>query len=149
MKVLLLEDVKAQGKKGDVVNVSDGYARNFLFPKKLAAELTPTIMNEIKNKEAAKAHRLEEEKKLARENAEKMSGITVKIYATSGADQRLYGAIASKEIAEELKKQFGIEIDKRKIMLDNPIKSYGAYTLDVKLHTDIMGKLSVVVAEKN
>jgi large subunit ribosomal protein L9 len=149
MKVLLLEDVKAQGKKGDVVNVSDGYARNFLFPKKLATELTPTIINEIKTKEAAKAHRLAEEKKLAQQNAEKLQGITVKIYASSGADQRLYGAITSKEIAEELKKQFDIEVDKRKIMLDSAIKSYGSYTLDVKLHTDIVGKLSVVVAAKD
>jgi len=104
MKVLLLEDVKAQGKKGEVVNVSDGYARNFLFPKKLACELTPTIINDLKNKEAAKAHKLAEEKKLAKENAEKLQGITVKIYASSGADSRLYGAITSKEIAEELKK---------------------------------------------
>ncbi len=148
MKVLLLEDVKAQGKKGEVVNVSDGYARNFLFPKKLATEITPTILNEIKTKEAAKQHRLAEEKKQAQENAAKLSGITVKIYATSGADSRLYGAITSKEIAEELKKQFDIDVDKRKIVLDNPIKSYGAYTLDVKLHAEITGKLSVVIASK-
>ncbi len=149
MKVLLLEDVKAQGKKGDVVNVSDGYARNFLFPKKLATEITPTILNELKTKEAAKQHRLAEEKKLAQENAAKLSGITVKIYATSGADSKLYGAITSKEIAEELKKQFDIDVDKRKIVLENPIKSYGAYTLDVKLHAEITGKLSVVIASKD
>ena len=148
MKVLLLEDVKAQGKKGEVVNVSDGYARNFLFPKKLACELTPTIINDLKNKEAAKAHKLAEEKKLAKENAEKLQGITVKIYASSGADSRLYGAITSKEIAEELKKQHNIEVDKRKIVLDNAIKAYGSYTLDVKLHPEITGKLSVVIASK-
>ena len=148
MKVLLLEDVKAQGKKGEVVNVSDGYARNFLFPKKLACELTPTINNDLKNKEAAKAHKLAEEKKLAKENAEKLQGITVKIYASSGADSRLYGAITSKEIAEELKKQHNIDVDKRKIVLDNAIKAYGSYTLDVKLHPEITGKLSVVIASK-
>ena len=148
MKVLLLEDVKAQGKKGEVVNVSDGYARNFLFPKKLACELTPTIINDLKNKEAAKAHRLAEEKKLAKENAEKLQGITVKIYASSGADSRLYGAITSKEIAEELKKQHGIDVDKRKIVLDNAIKAYGSYTLDIKLHPEITGKVSVVIASK-
>ncbi len=148
MKVLLLQDVKAQGKKGEVVNVSDGYARNFLFPKKLAAELTPTIMNEIKTKEEAKAHKLAEEKKHAKETAEKLQSITVKIYASSGADQRLYGAITSKEIAEELKKQFDIEIDKRKIVLDSAIKCYGSYTLDVKLHPEVPGKLSVVIASK-
>ena len=149
MKVLLLADVKAQGKKGDVVNVSDGYARNFLFPKKLAAEVTPAIMNEIKTKEEAKAHRLAEEKKQAQEYAKRFEGIAVKIYASSGTDQRLYGAITSKEIAEELKAQFDIDIDKRKIVLGDPIKSYGTYTLDVKLHPEVPGKLSVIVANKN
>lgn len=149
MKVLLLQDVRAQGKKGDVVTVSDGYARNFLFPRKLAAELTPAIMNEIKTKEEAKQHKLAEEKKTAQENAVKLQGITVKIYASSGADSRLYGAITAKEIAEELKKQFDIDIDKRKIELDSAIKAYGAYTLEVKLHPDVTGKLSVVVASKD
>lgn len=149
MKVLLLQDVRAQGKKGDVVTVSDGYARNFLFPRKLAAELTPAIMNEIKTKEEAKRHKLAEEKKTAQENAVKLQGITVKIYASSGADSRLYGAITAKEIAEELKKQFDIDIDKRKIELDSAIKAYGTYTLEVKLHPDVTGKLSVVVASKD
>ena len=149
MKVLLLEDVKAQDKKGDVVNVSDGYARNFLFPKKLAAEITPAILNEIKNKQAATEHRLAEEKKLARENSEKLQSVTVKIYASSGSDSRLYGAITSKEIADELKKQYGIEIDKRKIVLESAIKAYGSYVLDVKLHPEITGKLTVVVASKD
>lgn len=149
MKVLLLQDVRAQGKKGDVVSVSDGYARNFLFPRKLAAELTPAIMNEIKTKDEAKQHRLAEEKKQAQENAEKLQAITVKIYASSGADSRLYGAITAKEIAEELKKQYNIDIDKRKIELDTAIKSYGSYTLNVKLHADVVGKLSVVVASKD
>lgn len=149
MKVLLLQDVRAQGKKGDVVTVSDGYARNFLFPRKLAAELTPAIMNEIKTKEEAKQHKFAEEKKTAQENAVKLQGITVKIYASSGADSRLYGAITAKEIAEELKKQFDIDIDKRKIELDSAIKAYGTYTLEVKLHPDVTGKLSVVVASKD
>jgi large subunit ribosomal protein L9 len=148
MKVILKADVKGNGKKGEIINVSDGYARNFLFPKKLACELTPTIINDLKNKEAAKAHKLAEEKKLAKENAEKLQGITVKIYASSGADSRLYGAITSKEIAEELKKQHNIDVDKRKIVLDNAIKAYGSYTLDVKLHPEITGKLSVVIASK-
>lgn len=149
MKVLLLQDVRAQGKKGEVVTVSDGYARNFLFPRKLAAELTPAILNEIKTKEEAKQHRLAEEKKQAQEIAVKLQGITVKIYASSGADSRLYGAITAKEIAEELKKQFDIDIDKRKIELDAAIKAYGTYVLDVKLHADVAGKLSVVVAAKD
>ena len=149
MKVLLLQDVRAQGKKGEVVTVSDGYARNFLFPRKLAAELTPAILNEIKTKEEAKQHKLAEEKKTAQENAVKLQGITVKIYASSGADSRLYGAITAKEIAEELKKQFDVDIDKRKIELDSAIKAYGTYTLEVKLHPEVTGKLSVVVASKD
>ncbi len=149
MKVLLLEDVKAQGKKGEVVNVSDGYARNFLFPKKLATEVTPAILGEIKSKEASKQHKMAEEKKAAQETAAKFSSLAVKIYATSGADGRFYGSITNKEIAEELKTQFGIDIDKRKIILDSPIKAFGSYTLDVKLHTEVSGKLNIIVAQKS
>ena len=149
MKVLLLQDVKAQGKKGDVVNVSDGYARNFLFPKKLATEVTPAIMGELKSKEESKQHRMAEEKKAAQETAKKLEGLAVKIYATSGADGRFYGSITNKEIAEELKAQTGIDVDKRKVILDSPIKAFGSYTLDVKLHTEITGKLNVIIAQKN
>ncbi len=148
MKVLLLADVKGQGKKGEIVNVSDGYARNFLLPKKLAAEATAQVLNEVKGKEEARLHRIEEEKKAARENAKKLEGVVVKIYATAGADGRIYGSVTAKEIAEALLAQSGIEVDKRKISLDGAIKNFGTYSLDVKLYSEISGKLNVVVASK-
>ena len=147
MKVLLLQDVKAQGKKGEVVNVSDGYARNFLFPKKLAVEADAKIMNDIKNKESAKQHKIELEKQAARDTAAKLQSVVVKIRIQAGTDGRVYGSVTSKDIAEALMEQHGIEIDKRKIVLDAPIKNYGTYTLDVKLYPEIAGKINVVVCE--
>ncbi len=149
MKVLLLQDVKAQGKKGQLVDVSDGYAANFLFPKKLACPADAKIMNELKGKEEAKKHKEALEKKQAEETAAKFAEILVKIYATSGADGRFYGAVTSKEIADSLKEQTGIEVDKRKIVLPDAIKAFGTYTVDVKLYPEIIGKLSVLVAQKD
>lgn len=146
MKVVLLQDVKGQGKKEQIVEVSDGYARNFLFPKKLAAEATPKIMNDIKNKEAAKQHRIELEKQAARETAEKFQGIVVKIKVQQGAaDGKFYGSVTTKDISEALKAQFGIDVDKRKMVLNENIKSYGNYSVDVKLYPEISGKLNVLV----
>ena len=145
MKVVLLKDVKGQGKKDQIIDVSDGYARNFLFPKKLAAVADAKVLNDIKNKEAAKARRIELEKQAARETAAQFEGIVVKIRVTSGADGRLYGAVTTKDIAEALKEQHSIEVDKRKIVLDDPIKAYGTYTVDIKLYPEITGKLNVIV----
>lgn len=145
MKVVLLQDVKGQGKKDQIIDVSDGYARNFLFPKKLAALADAQVLNDIKNKEAAKARRIELEKQAARDTAAKFEGLIVKIKVSSGADGKLYGAVTTKDIAEALKEQHDIEVDKRKIVLDEPIKAYGTYTLDVKLYPEIAGKLSVLV----
>ncbi len=147
MKVVLLQDVKGQGKKDQIVEVSDGYARNFLLPKKLAAIADAAVMNDIKNKEAAKAHKIEVEKKEARDLAEKLQSITVKLKIQGGADGRVYGSVTSKDIAEALEAQHKITIDKRKIVLDAPIKNYGAYTLDVKLYPEIGGKINLVVIE--
>ncbi|MBR5444816.1 MAG: 50S ribosomal protein L9 [Clostridia bacterium] len=147
MKVVLLQDVKGQGKKDQIVDVSDGYARNFLLPKKLAAIADASVMNDIKNKEAAKAHKIEVEKKEARDLAEKLQSLTVKLKIQGGADGRVYGSVTSKDIAEALKAQHAIDIDKRKIVLDAPIKNYGAYTLDVKLYPEIGGKINLVVIE--
>lgn len=149
MKVLLLQDVKGKGKKDTIVDVSDGYARNFLLPKGVAVEANAKIMNDYKNKQAAKKHHEEMEKAAAKETAERLSGIVVKIYATGGADSRLYGAVTSKEISEELEKQHGIVVDKRKIVLEDPIKAYGSYTLDAKLYPEISGKINVVVTQKD
>ena len=147
MKVVLLQDVKAQGKKGDLVNVSDGYARNFLFPKGLAVEADAKVLNELKSKEEARLHKIEEEKAAARAVAEKLAGIVVKLKSTAGADGRLYGSITAKDIAEELANKHGISIDKRKIAMDGPIRAFGTYALDVKLYTEINGKINVVVSD--
>jgi large subunit ribosomal protein L9 len=148
MKVLLLQDVKGQGKKGELVNVSDGYARNFLLPKKLAVIADNAVMNEIRTKDEAKKFREAEEKKAAQENAVKLQSVVVKLYATAGADGKFFGAISSKEIADELKKVSGIDVDKRKILTES-IKAFGTYAIDVKLHPEVMGKINLVVAQKD
>ncbi|MBO5379659.1 MAG: 50S ribosomal protein L9 [Clostridia bacterium] len=148
MKVVLLQDVKAQGKKNDIVEVSEGYARNFLFPKKLAIPADAKAINDIKNKKSSEAHKIEVEKAAARELAAKLEGITVKLNIEGGSEGRLYGAVTAKDIAEALKSQFGIEIDKRKIMLDAPIKAYGTYKIDAKLYQEVSGKVTVSVLEK-
>ena len=145
MKVVLLADVKGQGKKNDVINVSDGYARNFLLPRKLAIEADAKVMNEIKGREASIKHKIEVETSEAKALAAKLDTILVKIPASSGADGRLYGSITSKDIAEKLEKDYGITVDKRKIQLSDPIRAYGKYDLDVKLYTDIVGKVHVLV----
>ena len=148
MKVVLLADVKGQGKKGQVVNVSDGYARNFLFPKNLATPADNKIMNELKGKEEARLRQIELEKQAARDTAEKLKSISVKIKARAGSDGRIYGSVTSKEIAEQLKAQHSIEIDRRKINLQDPIKAFGTYLPEVKLYPEITGKITVVVTDK-
>ena len=147
MKVLLLADVKGQGKKDQIVEVSDGYARNFLFPKKLAIVADAKVMSETKSKEEAKQFKLKEEKSAAKALADKLGTLTVKITASSGGDGRLYGSITSKDIAEKLKEQYNIEIDKRKLVLSENIKSYGTYDVEVKVYPEISAKLKVTVAE--
>ncbi len=147
MKVILLKDVKGTGVKGDVVNVSDGYARNFLFPKGLAVEATKSNLNELKNKERAQQKRIEQEKQEARELAKKISDITLVIKAKSGENGKLFGSVTNKEIAQELKKQHNITIDRKKIVLDEPIKQLGQMELEVKLYPEISGKLTVKVEE--
>lgn len=148
MKVLLLQDVKSQGKKDQIIEVSEGYARNFLFPKKLAIPADAKAINDAKNRQSSKEHKISVERDNAKALATKLEALTVKLSAECGADGRFYGAITSKDISEGLKAQHGIDIDKRKIMLDAPIKAYGTYKLDVKLYTDVTGKLTVMVVEK-
>lgn len=147
MKVLLLTDVKGQGKKDQIVEVSDGYARNFLFPKKLAVIADAKVMSEAKSKEESKQFKLKEEKAAAKALADKISTLTVKIKATSGADGRLYGSVTSKDIAEKLKEQHKIDIDKRKLVLNDNIKAYGTYEIEVKVYPEISAKLKVSVSE--
>ncbi len=145
MKVVLLQDVKGQGKKDEIITVSDGYARNYLIPKKLAAEADAKILNDIKNKEAAKQRKIELEKKAAKETAEKLQGVIVKIKIQQGADGKFYGSVTNKDSAEALLEQHGIEIDKRKLVINDPIKAYGTYTVDAKIYPEISGKINVLI----
>lgn len=147
MQVILLEDVKGHGKKGQLVNVSDGYARNFLFPKNLAKEATASAQAELKSQADAKAHHYEQEKQKAKETAELISGKTVKIIAKAGSGGKLFGAVTSKEIATELNKLLGVNIDKKKLSVSD-IKNFGEYTASVKLFTDVTTTFTVVVADK-
>ena len=148
MKVILTQDVKGQGKKGQAVNVSDGYARNFLLPKGLAVVADAAAMNDLKNKEASRLHKIEVERAAANEIKAKLETLTVKIGATAGADGRLYGSVTSKEIAQSLEDQHKIAIDKRKIDLSDPIRAFGSYSVTVKLYTDVIGKINVVISDK-
>ncbi len=147
MKVMLLQDVKGQGKKDQIVNVSDGYARNFLFPRKLAVEADAKAMADAKNKEAAKQFKIEQDKAAARDIAARLEAVQVKIKATAGADGRLYGSITTADVADALKEQAGIELDKRKIVSEAPIKAFGSYTLEVKLYPEIVGKINLIVCQ--
>lgn len=146
MKVVLLADVKGHGKKGELVNVSDGYARNFLFPKKLAVEADNSALNELKNREEAKAHHKKEEIAAAKATAEKLEGKSVKIIAKAGASGRLFGSVTSKEIAAEISKTLGVEIDRKKMTVSD-IKNFGEYTAEIKLYQGISAKITVVVSE--
>ena len=145
MKVILTADIKGQGKKDQIVDVSDGYARNFLFPKKLAVVADNKALNEVKNKEASKQYKIETEKAAANAIAAKLAEVVVKISVNAGTDGRLYGSITSKDIAEALAKQHGVTIDKRKIVMPEPIKTYGTYNYDVRLYPEIVGKVKVTV----
>lgn len=147
MKVILTQDVRAQGKKGEMINVSDGYARNFLLPKGLAVEADSQALNELKNREAALEHKKAVEKQNALELAQRFESALVKIKIPSGADGRLYGSVTSKDIAEAVSAQLGLEVDKRKLVMPEQIKTYGSYTIDIKLYPEITGRLSVVVCD--
>ena len=147
MKVILQQDVKGHGKRGQLVNVSDGYARNFLFPKKLAVPATADNMNKMVMQDKAKKAQMEAEKAEAQAISAKLKDVVVKIPAKAGAGGRLFGAVTSKEVSEALQEQFGITIAKAKIVQDEPIKSYGAYQLKCKLGYEITGPPHVEVVE--
>jgi len=146
MKLVLLADVKGQGKKGQLIDVSDGYARNYLLPRKLAVEAGAQVLNEMKSKEAAKKHQEEVDLENAKKLKEKIESTQIVIKAASGEGQKLYGAITSKDLAEKLA-EAGIEVDKKKIVLNDPIKAYGNYTVDVKLHPSVVGKINLIVTQ--
>ncbi len=149
MKVILTQDVKAQGKKGQVIDVSDGYAKNFLLKKGLAIEATNQALNDLKGKEASRLHQIELDKQAARDTAEKLKELTVCVTGTAGADGRFYGSITAKEIAQALLSQHKVEIDRRKLQMNDPIKAFGTYEIDVKLYPEIVGKVRVKVEEAN
>ena len=148
MKVVLLADVKGHGKKGELVNVSDGYARNFLSPKKLAKEANAQAMNELKNAEAAKAFKIQTETEAAKKSAERLEGKSVQIAAKAGKEGRLFGSVTAKEVAEEIKKQYNVIVDKRKVTLDGEIKQFGTFNCEIKLYTGVSAKMKVVVSEQ-
>ena len=147
MKVILTNDVKGSGKKGDIVNVSDGYANNFLLKKGLAVAATPDNMNVLKNKQSSEEHKREEEFKSAVEIKSKTEGKTVTMYKKSGDGGRLFGAVTATDIADALKSSLGIDIDKRKIVLKDAIKNIGSYEVDIKLHKDVTSKITVDVKQ--
>ena len=146
MKVILLVDVKGQGKKDEIVEVSDGYARNFLFPQKKAIPADAKAQNDLKGRADALRYRHDEAKKEALSLASKLEESGIVIKADCGKDGRLYGAVTAKDISEALMQQYGLTVDKRKIVLDAPIKSHGVYTIDVKLFEDIIGHIKVTVS---
>lgn len=149
MKVILLTDVKGSGKKGELVNVSDGYGRNYLLPRKLAIEADAKAMNELKNAEESKKFKIETETAEAKANAKRIEGQTLTMTAKAGKGGKLFGSVTAKEIAVELKNKFGINIDKRKVVPDCEIKSFGTYNCEVKLYTGVSANIKVMVTEEN
>ncbi len=146
MKVVLKQDVKSLGKKGELVNVSDGYARNFLFPKNLAMEANAQAMSELKNKEQAEKYRIETETAAAKADAAKIEGKTVKIVAKAGQNGKLFGSVTAKEIAAQIKTDFKVELDKRKIDV-NDIKSFGTFSATARLNHGVTASFFVQVCE--
>ena len=147
MKVILLQDVKAQGKKGQMITVSDGYARNFLLPRKLAVEATADALNSKKNADEAAAFHAAEDKKAALALKESLNDKPVKIKAKAGSNGRLFGSVTTKEVSEALKKQYNIDLPKARLELSEPIKSFGTYQVKAKLYTEIQGVVTVKVEE--
>ncbi len=148
MKVILQQDVKGMGKKGELVNVSDGYARNYLFPRKIAIEANAQAMTEYNNRENAKRHHEEMERENAGRTASSINGQTVKIKAKAGSAGRLFGSVTSKEIADAVNSAFHVAVDKKKISVDADIKAFGTYTAEVKLYPGISAKVYVAVIEE-
>lgn len=147
MKVVLKQDVRNLGKKGELVETSDGYARNFLFPRNLAAEADNKAMNELKNAESSKQFKIDTQIKQATASKNKLEGQIFKMTAKAGSNGRLFGSVTSKEIAQEIKKQYAISVDKRKVTLDTDIKAFGTYNATVKLYNGIVANIKVQVTE--
>ncbi|HIV20424.1 MAG TPA: 50S ribosomal protein L9 [Candidatus Scatomorpha stercorigallinarum] len=148
MKVIFNVDVRGQGKKGEMKEVSDGYARNYLLPRKLASEATADAVNAFKLREKAKAAQIARDRALAEENAKKLAGVVVQVQARAGQGGRLFGAVTSQEISDALREQHGIEIEKNRIVQPEPIKQFGSYEVKAKLGSEVSGTINVLVTEK-
>ena len=147
MKVILLEDVKSVGKKGELVNASDGYAKNFLFPKKLAVEATKSNLNDFELKQKAEAKRKKEELEQAKNMAKELENKTVTVKVKTGENGKLFGSVTNKEVAEEIVKQTGMEIDKKKVSIGDPIKMVGERTAVIKLHPKVSAEITIKIVE--
>ncbi len=147
MKVILKQDIKKLGKKGELVDTSDGYARNYLFPRGLAAEADSKAMNEFKNAESSKQFKIDTQVKQANAAKEKLEGQILEMTAKAGSNGRLFGSVTSKEVAREIQTRFSIPVDKRKVTLDSDIKSFGTYNATVKLYNGITASIKVKVSE--
>lgn len=146
MDVILKADVKGLGKKGEKVKASDGYARNFLFPKGLAVEANAQSLTELRNREQSNQHKIDTEIAAANASKDKLQGKTVKLTAKAGQNGKIFGSVTAKEVAAEIAKQFGVTVDKRKITMDD-IKNFGSYKIEVKLYTNISAEMTVMVGE--
>ena len=147
MKVILLQDIKSLGKRGELVEASDGYARNYLLPRKLAKEANAQAMNEYKNAENSTQYKIATEQAQAEAAQKKLEGKVFKMTARAGRSGKLFGSITSKQVAEEIKKQYNIAVDKRKVVLECDIKEFGTYKAEVKLYTGISANIDVQVSE--
>ncbi len=148
MKVILLQDVKGSGKKGELVNVSDGYARNYLLPRQLAKQADAAAVNELKNAEESRQYKIKVETEQARANAQKLQDQTITMTGKAGKGGKLFGSITPKEVAAEIERVFHIPVDKRKLTLDAEIKSFGTYNCEVKLYTGISATMKIMVTEE-
>lgn len=146
MEVILNQDIKELGKKGQKVNVAEGYARNFLLPRKLAVEVNAQAINEMKNRESSKQHKIDVEKAVANDAAKKLTGKIVRVTAKAGSGGRLFGSVTAKDVSEAIKEQFGLDVDKRKLVCPE-MKNFGTYDCDVKLYSGITASIKVAIGE--
>ena len=147
MKVILLADIKGKGKKDQILDVPDGYARNYLLPRKLAVVADAKAMNELQGREASKKYKYDTEKAAATTTAEQLKDITLVLHRKAGVDNKLYGAVTTKEISQQLKQKYGLDVDKKKLSMDTPIKTSGTYKIKAKLFNEVSATITVQVVE--
>ena len=147
MKVILLADVNGKGKRDQVIEVPDGYARNYLFAKKLAVAADNNALNELRGREASKQHKYDVEKAAAEETAKQLETITLVLKRKAGVDNKLYGAVTTKEITQQLKQDYNLDVDKKKLSMESPIKAFGTYKIKTKLFSDVSAIITVQVVE--